>query len=71
MYSLLTAARQRFPCSFFIPDRTDGKKHGDYFMDWASGEEELRFYPDGEHVCANYKDETIPYIIDWLNKHLA
>jgi hypothetical protein len=35
-----------------------GKKHGDYFMEWASGEKELRFYPDGEHVCANYLDEV-------------
>jgi len=49
----------------------DGKKHGDYFMDWAVGEKEFGFYPDGEHVCANYLDEVIPYSIDWLSKHLC
>ncbi|HSG45902.1 MAG TPA: hypothetical protein VLA72_22405 [Anaerolineales bacterium] len=49
----------------------DGKKHGDYFMDWAVGEKELKFYPDGEHVCADYLDEVIPYSIDWLRKHLC
>lgn len=21
---------------------------------------ELKFYPDGEHVCANYRDEVVP-----------
>jgi dienelactone hydrolase len=48
----------------------NGKQHGDYFMDWAVGEKELKFYPEGEHVCANYLDEVIPYTIDWLTKHL-
>jgi hypothetical protein len=37
-----------------------GKKHDDYFIEWAVGEKELKFYPDGEHVCANYLDEVIP-----------
>jgi len=48
-----------------------GKKHGDYFMEWAVGEKEFKFYPDGEHVCANYLDEVIPYTLDWLIKHLG
>ena len=48
-----------------------GEKHGDYFMEWAVGEKELKFYPDGGHVCANYLDEVIPYTIDWLMKHLG
>lgn len=49
----------------------DGKKHGDYFMEWAIGEKELKFYRDGEHVCANYLDEVNPYTVDFLIKHLA
>jgi len=48
----------------------DGKEHGDCFMNWAVGERELKFYPDGTHVCANYLDETDAYMIDWLRKHL-
>jgi hypothetical protein len=32
---------------------------------------ELKFYPDGEHVCANYLDEIIPYTTDWFIKHLG
>ncbi len=46
------------------------KEHADYFMEWAVGEKELKYYPDGEHICANYLDEVIPYTIDWLTKHL-
>jgi alpha-beta hydrolase superfamily lysophospholipase len=46
------------------------KEQADYIMDWAVGEKELRFYPDGEHCCGNYFDEAIPYIVDWLRKHL-
>jgi len=37
----------------------------------AAGEKELKFYPDGEHVCANYLDEVLPYATDWLKKHLT
>ncbi|MFC1884283.1 prolyl oligopeptidase family serine peptidase [Thermodesulfobacteriota bacterium] len=48
----------------------NGKTHADYFMDWAKGEKDIKFYPDGEHVCANYLDEVIPYTVDWLVKHL-
>jgi hypothetical protein len=40
-------------------------------MDWAVGEKELKFFPDGDHVCANHLDETDVYMIDWLRKHLA
>lgn len=46
----------------------NGKVHADIFMDWAKGEKELKYYPDGQHVCANYLDEVIPYTIDWLLK---
>ena len=42
----------------------------DYIMNWAIGEKELKWYPDGEHCCANYFDEVIPYSIDWFSKHL-
>jgi len=48
----------------------DGKEHADTFMKWAKGEKELKYYPDGTHVCANYLDETDAYMIDWLRKHL-
>ncbi len=48
----------------------DGKEHADYFMTWAVGEKELKFYPEGVHVCANHLDETDAYMIDWLNKQL-
>jgi dienelactone hydrolase len=41
-----------------------------YIMDWAVGEKELKYYPDGEHCCVNYKDEVNPYINDWFRKHL-
>jgi len=47
-----------------------GREHADYFMEWAVGEKELKYYPDGEHICANYLDEVLPYTIDWLRKHL-
>ena len=46
------------------------KDQVDCIMNWAAGEKELRYYPDGEHCCANYFDEVIPYSIDWLRKHL-
>jgi alpha-beta hydrolase superfamily lysophospholipase len=49
----------------------NGEAHANIFMDWAVGEKELKFYPDGDHVCANHLDETDVYMIDWLNKHLA
>ena len=49
----------------------DGRKHADYFMNWANGQKELKFYPDGEHVCANYLDEVLPYSVDWLKKRLV
>ncbi|MHB9859053.1 hypothetical protein [Streptomyces sp. YIM S03343] len=39
-------------------------------MNWAVGEKELKFYPDGEHVCANYLDEALPYMVDWTSRHL-
>ncbi len=45
-----------------------GEKHAEVFMDRAEGEKELVFYPDGEHVCANYLDEVIPKTMDWLLK---
>ena len=51
----------------FIPNSIE---HANCFMEWAVGKKELQFYPDGEHVCANYLDEVIPYTIDWLKKHL-
>jgi alpha-beta hydrolase superfamily lysophospholipase len=46
------------------------KEQADYIMNWATGEKELKWYPGGEHCCANYFDEVIPYSIDWLRKHL-
>ncbi|UCH50387.1 MAG: dienelactone hydrolase, partial [Chloroflexota bacterium] len=46
------------------------REQANYIMDWAVGEKELRWYPDGEHCCANYFDEVIPYSIDWFRKHL-
>lgn len=49
----------------------DGQKHVQIFMDWAQGEKELVYYPDGEHVCANHLDEVIPMTIDWLLKQFA
>jgi alpha-beta hydrolase superfamily lysophospholipase len=45
-------------------------EHAHYIMDWAVGEKELKYYPDGEHCCVNYKDEVFPYINDWFRKHL-
>ena len=48
----------------------DPRKQVDYLVNWAVGEKELRWYPDGEHCCANYFDEVLPYSIDWLKRHL-
>lgn len=48
-----------------------GRDHAEKFMDWATGEKELKFYPDGEHVCANYLDEVLPFTVDWTKRHLA
>ena len=48
----------------------NGKDHANVFTTWAKGETELKYYPDGTHVCANYLDETDAYMIDWLKKHL-
>jgi alpha-beta hydrolase superfamily lysophospholipase len=48
----------------------NGQDHANHFMEWAVGEKELKYYPDGTHVCANYLDETDAYMIDWLGKHL-
>ncbi|MBW1783501.1 MAG: alpha/beta hydrolase [Deltaproteobacteria bacterium] len=48
----------------------NGSAHADYFMAWAVGEKEVKFYSDGEHVCANYLDEVIPHTIDWFTKVL-
>ena len=39
-------------------------------MNWAVGEKELKYYPEGEHCCINYLDEIRPYINDWFRKHL-
>ena len=47
------------------------REQANYIMDWAVGEKELKWYPDGEHCCANYFDEVIPYSIDWFKKHLS
>lgn len=48
----------------------DGEGHAETFMAWAVGEKELKYYPEGVHVCANYLDETDAYMMDWLGKHL-
>ena len=49
----------------------DGKTHADKFMNRAVGKKELKFYPDGEHVCADYLDEVLPYMVDWTKRHLV
>lgn len=46
------------------------KEQADYIMDWAVGEKELKYYPEGEHCCVNFKDEMLPYINDWFRRHL-
>ena len=51
-------------------DTTIPIKHAYYIMDWALGEKELKFYPEGEHACINFLDEVVPYSVDWLRKHL-
>ncbi|MBM3173791.1 MAG: alpha/beta hydrolase [Chloroflexi bacterium] len=43
----------------------------DYMMEWAVGAKELKWYPDGEHCCANYFDEVLPYTIDWFSRRLS
>lgn len=48
----------------------DGREHARVFLDWAIGEKESIFYPDGDHVCSNYLDETDGHMIDWLRKNL-
>jgi dienelactone hydrolase len=51
-------------------DKLIPAEHAHYIMEWAVGEKELKYYPDGEHCCVNYKDEVHPYINDWFRKHL-
>ncbi|NIN00489.1 MAG: alpha/beta hydrolase [candidate division Zixibacteria bacterium] len=46
------------------------REHADYIMNWAVGEKELKYFPEGEHCCANFLDEVIPYCLDWLRRHL-
>lgn len=46
------------------------RRQAEYLMDWAAGEKELKWYPDGEHCNVNYFDEIYPYAVDWLSKHL-
>jgi len=46
------------------------KEQADYIMDWAAGEKELKYYPDGDHCCINFEDEVHPYINDWFRRHL-
>ena len=48
----------------------NGRAHADIFMNWAIDEKELQFYPDGEHVCANYLDEVLPSAVDFLTRRL-
>lgn len=49
---------------------SEPKKQADYITKWAVGDTALKYYPDGDHCCANYIDELLPYTIDWLNKYL-
>ena len=42
----------------------------DYILDWARGDKDLKYYPDGDHCCSNYFDEVIPYAIDWFTRRL-
>ncbi|MCJ7655347.1 MAG: prolyl oligopeptidase family serine peptidase [Dehalococcoidia bacterium] len=46
------------------------REQADDILNWAIGEKELKWYPRGEHCCANYFDEVIPYSIDWFRRHL-
>jgi alpha-beta hydrolase superfamily lysophospholipase len=47
------------------------KEQADIVMKWAQGEKELRYYENAEHCTVDYLDEILPYMIDWLNKHLV
>jgi hypothetical protein len=46
------------------------KKQADTIMNWARGEQELKYYPEAEHCTVDRLDEVFPYIIDWLGKKL-
>lgn len=48
----------------------DGAGHAQIFMNWAVGEKDLQFFPNGEHVCADHFDEALPRAIDWFHRHL-
>lgn len=69
------APRLDRPLLFFHAGRDEvmptPKKQADMFMEWASGEKELVYYPDAEHCTVDYLDEVFPYIIDWLRRHLG
>lgn len=49
----------------------DGHKHAEVFMNWAKGEKRLAFYEKAEHVCADYLDEMLPRMVDWMTSHLV
>ncbi len=62
------------PLLFFHAGRDEvmptPKKQADTIMNWASGEKELKYYPEAEHCTVDRLDEVFPYIIDWLKKKL-
>lgn len=62
--SILSSGSRMFPHHRERSVIPDGKEHADNFINLATGEKELKFYPDGTHVCANYLDETDVYMVD-------
>ncbi len=52
-------------------DKTVPSEHAYYFMEWAkSDEKELFYIDDANHCCQDYFDIIVPYMIDWLGRHL-
>jgi esterase/lipase len=52
-------------------DEVVPNKHAYYYMEWAeSDEKELLFIEDANHCCQDYFDIIVPYMIDWLGRHL-
>ena len=62
------------PLLFFHAGRDEvmpsPKLQADTLMAWATGEKELKYYPDAQHCTVDRLDEVFPYIVDWLRKQL-
>ena len=72
--NITKAPRLKIPLLYFHSGKdsviANPKIHAKTVMNWADGEKELRYYSEAEHCTIDFLDEVMPYITDWLKKHL-